>query len=88
MMLITKGRITGHEGRTPVLYFQHGADLIVVASCGGNDMHPAWYLNRERCPEFRTLRANKLQIQWIINAFARDASAAVGMCASVEATLM
>ena len=61
MMLIMKGRITGREGRTPVLYFQHGADLIVVASCGGNDMHPAWYLNRERCPEFRTLRANSFR---------------------------
>jgi deazaflavin-dependent oxidoreductase (nitroreductase family) len=51
MMLITQGRITGRERRTPVLYFQHGADLIVVASFGGNDMHPAWYLNLERCPE-------------------------------------
>ena len=51
MMLITQGRITGRERRTPVLYFQHGADLIVVASFGGNDTHPAWYLNLERCPE-------------------------------------
>jgi deazaflavin-dependent oxidoreductase (nitroreductase family) len=51
MMLITKGRMTGRERRTPVLYFQHGPDLIVVASFGGNDMHPAWYLNLERCPE-------------------------------------
>jgi F420H(2)-dependent quinone reductase len=40
MMLITKGRITGRERRTPVLYFQHQADLIVVASFGGSDMHP------------------------------------------------
>ncbi len=51
MMLITKGRMTGRERRTPVLYFRHGVDLIVVASFGGNDMHPAWYLNLERCPE-------------------------------------
>jgi deazaflavin-dependent oxidoreductase (nitroreductase family) len=51
MMLTTRGRITGRERRTPVLYLRHGADLIVVASFGGNDMHPAWYLNLERCPE-------------------------------------
>jgi deazaflavin-dependent oxidoreductase (nitroreductase family) len=51
MMLITKGRMTGRERRTPVLYFRHGVDLIVVASFGGNDRHPAWYLNLERCPE-------------------------------------
>jgi len=51
MMLTTKGRKTGRERTTPVLYLQHGADLIVVASFGGNDMHPAWYLNLERCPK-------------------------------------
>jgi F420H(2)-dependent quinone reductase len=51
MMLTTRGRKTGRERTTPVLYFRDGADLIVVASFGGNDMHPAWYLNLERCPE-------------------------------------
>ena len=51
MMLITKGRKTGRSRTTPVLYIQDGADFIVVASFGGNDMHPAWYLNLERCPE-------------------------------------
>lgn len=51
MMLTTKGRKTGRERTTPVLYFRYGADLIVVASFGGNDMHPAWYLNLECCPE-------------------------------------
>jgi deazaflavin-dependent oxidoreductase (nitroreductase family) len=51
MMLTTRGRKTGRERTTPVLYLQNGADLIVVASFGGNDMHPAWYLNLERCPE-------------------------------------
>jgi len=51
MMLTTKGRKTGRQRTTPVLYLQNGADLIVVASFGGNDMHPAWYLNLECCPE-------------------------------------
>src|SRR2546428_10549029 len=51
MMLTTRGRITGRERITPVLYLQDGADLIVVASFGGNDMYPAWFLNLERCPE-------------------------------------
>jgi F420H(2)-dependent quinone reductase len=51
MMLTTKGRKTGRQRTTPVLYLQDGADLIVVASFGGNDMHPAWYLNLECCPE-------------------------------------
>ena len=36
---------------TPVLYLEDGIDLVVVASFGGNDMHPAWYLNLKDCPE-------------------------------------
>src|SRR5213594_2193173 len=51
IMLTTRGRKTGRDRTIPVLYLRYGADLIVVASFGGNDMHPAWYLNLERCPE-------------------------------------
>ena len=51
LMLATKGRKTGRARTTPVLYLQDGADFIIVASFGGNDMHPAWYLNLEHCPE-------------------------------------
>ena len=51
LLLTTRGRITGRARTTPVLYLQYGADLIIVASFGGNDMHPAWFLNLERCPE-------------------------------------
>jgi len=51
MMLTTTGRKTGQRRTTPVLYLQDGTGLIVVASFGGNDMHPAWYLNLEKCPD-------------------------------------
>jgi F420H(2)-dependent quinone reductase len=51
MMLTTKGRKTGRSRTTPVLYLREGSDLIVVASFGGNDIHPAWYLNLERFPQ-------------------------------------
>ena len=59
MMLTTRGRKTGREITTPVLYLQYGADLIVVASFGGNDMHPAWYLNLECCPEAEVILKEK-----------------------------
>lgn len=55
MMLTTKGRKTGRPRTTPVLYLEDGPDLIVVASFGGNDMHPAWYLNLLECPEAEIL---------------------------------
>ena len=51
MMLTTTGRKTGQPRTTPVLYLQDETGLIVVASFGGNDMHPAWYLNLEQCPD-------------------------------------
>ena len=51
MMLTTTGRKTGRCRTTPVLYLQDETSLIVVASFGGNDMHPAWYLNLEKCPD-------------------------------------
>ncbi|MGH7831439.1 MAG: nitroreductase/quinone reductase family protein, partial [Candidatus Binatia bacterium] len=55
MMLTTKGRKSGRPRTTPVLYLEDGPDLIVVASFGGNDMHPAWYLNLLDCPEAEVL---------------------------------
>ena len=51
LMLTTRGRKTGRQRRTPVLYLEEGAVLIAVASFGGNDMHPSWYLNLQSYPE-------------------------------------
>jgi deazaflavin-dependent oxidoreductase (nitroreductase family) len=51
LLLTTKGRKTGRMRTTPVLYLEDGSDLVVVASFGGNDMHPAWYLNLKEHPE-------------------------------------
>ena len=51
LLLTTKGRKTGRLRTTPVLYLEDGSDLVVVASFGGNDMHPAWYFNLKECPE-------------------------------------
>ena len=51
LLLTTKGRKTGRLRTTPVLYLEDGSDLVMVASFGGNDMHPAWYLNLKQYPE-------------------------------------
>lgn len=55
LLLTTTGRKTGRPRTTPVLYFRDGTDLIVVASFGGNDIHPGWYLNLESFPEATVL---------------------------------
>ena len=51
LLLTTNGHKTVRVRTTPVLYLEDGSDLIVVASFGGNDMHPAWYLNLTQYPE-------------------------------------
>lgn len=45
LVLRTYGRKTGLERLTPLLCYRRGDDFIIVASKGGADNHPAWYLN-------------------------------------------
>ncbi|HEY2258558.1 MAG TPA: nitroreductase family deazaflavin-dependent oxidoreductase [Solirubrobacteraceae bacterium] len=51
LILTTKGRRSGTERDTPLIYGQHGDDYMVVGSKGGADGHPAWYLNLEADPD-------------------------------------
>lgn len=50
--LTTTGRRSGHE-RTTMLTspYQEGSMLVIVASRGGDDRHPAWFLNLRDNPE-------------------------------------
>jgi len=45
LLLTTKGRKTGTPRTTPLCYFTDGDDLVVVASNGGMDWFPDWWLN-------------------------------------------
>lgn len=45
LLLTTLGRISGRSHTVPLLYLQDGETLVVVASWGGRDHHPDWYLN-------------------------------------------
>ena len=51
LILTTKGRRSGEERSAPLIYGQHGEDYLVVASKGGAEEHPAWYLNLAAEPE-------------------------------------
>jgi len=53
LILTTRGRKTGRETSTPLLYVQEGEKLYLVASFGGNDSHPGWYLNLSASPEVK-----------------------------------
>ena len=45
LILTTRGRKTGRETSTPLLYVEEEGKLYLVASFGGNDTPPGWYLN-------------------------------------------
>ena len=51
LILTTTGRRSGDPRSTPLIYGQNGDDFVVVASKGGDDEYPAWYLNLSAEPE-------------------------------------
>lgn len=52
LLLTTTGRHSGEPRTTPLIYAPHGGDAYtVVASKGGSDAPPAWYLNLVENPE-------------------------------------
>ncbi len=51
LILQTTGRKSGEERPTPLIYQEHDGDYLIVASKGGADEPPAWYLNLEADPE-------------------------------------
>ena len=51
LILWTRGRKSGEERLTPLIYGMHGDDPVIVASKGGTPEHPAWYLNLRDDPE-------------------------------------
>jgi F420H(2)-dependent quinone reductase len=50
LLLTTIGRKTGQPRTVPLTYMPDGANYVLVASNGGADRHPAWWLNLERNP--------------------------------------
>lgn len=50
LLLTTTGRKTGKERTWPLIYIRDGDALAVVASNGGSDQAPAWWLNLQANP--------------------------------------
>jgi deazaflavin-dependent oxidoreductase (nitroreductase family) len=51
LILTTKGRRSGQERSTPLIYQPYGDANLVVASKGGADEPPLWFTNLEAEPE-------------------------------------
>ncbi|QKG18632.1 nitroreductase family deazaflavin-dependent oxidoreductase [Actinomadura verrucosospora] len=50
LLLTTRGRKSGRLRRTPLIYGRDQDRYLLVASNGGADRHPAWYLNLTDTP--------------------------------------
>jgi deazaflavin-dependent oxidoreductase (nitroreductase family) len=51
LLLTTTGRRTGNPWTNPLMYQPDGDGYIIVASNGGSDKHPGWWLNLRKNPE-------------------------------------
>ncbi|MGH3490815.1 MAG: nitroreductase family deazaflavin-dependent oxidoreductase [Actinopolymorphaceae bacterium] len=70
LLLTVTGRRSGQARRTPLIYGRDGANYLVVASKGGSDTPPEWYLNLRAHPDVE-LQVGSEQLE----ARARDATA-------------
>ena len=51
LLLTTTGRKSGTQRSLPLLYLKTDRGYALVASYGGSDRHPAWYLNLAADPK-------------------------------------
>ena len=51
LLLTTKGRKSGESRTTPLIYGRSGDDFVIVASKGGSDEPPGWYVNLKADPD-------------------------------------
>ncbi len=70
LLLTTPGRRSGEDRTLPLIYQEDGkGNYVVIASRGGDDRHPGWYLNLRQEPQVSVqVGAKKFQ------ARAREAS--------------
>ena len=55
MLLTTHGRVSGLKRMTPLLYQRFDDKFAVIASGGGSEKHPNWYLNLRADPTCHVL---------------------------------
>ena len=51
LLLHHRGRRSGDERVSPLLYLRDGQRIVVIASKGGSHKHPAWFLNLREMDE-------------------------------------
>ena len=70
-LVTTIGRKSGEPRVVPLLFLREGSRVVLVASQGGSDKHPLWYLNLKANPEVTVQIKDE-----VLNLTARDATEA------------
>ena len=55
LILTHTGRKSGRRRTSPLIYLQDGDNFVIVASKGGSDNHPVWFLNLRAHPDAEVL---------------------------------
>ena len=55
LLMTTTGRKSGLRRETLIQYYPQGKDMVVVASNGGRENHPAWLFNIQADPDVDVL---------------------------------
>jgi deazaflavin-dependent oxidoreductase (nitroreductase family) len=67
LLLTTQGRKTGRSRTLPLAYIEHKDALVVVASNGGADKPPAWWLNLQAAERAQVqVGGETFEVKWSI----------------------
>lgn len=61
LLLTTRGRKSGRERTAPLVYFEDGERLVLIASNGGQPQDPLWWRNLQARPEARVQIGGELR---------------------------
>ncbi len=65
LLLSTQGRKTGLKRTLPLAYVEYKGDYIIVASNGGSDSPPAWWLNLQSAATAEVqVGAETFEVSW------------------------
>ena len=65
LLLTTRGRKTGKQRTLPLAYVEYQGELVVVASNGGAEKPPAWWLNlRESETAEVQVGGERFEVEW------------------------
>lgn len=65
LLLTTRGRKSGQPRTLPLAYVEHKGSFVVVASNGGSEKSPAWWLNlREADHATVQVKGETLEVGW------------------------